>query len=167
MNTRYLVFITLTIIFFSCKRHIVPDKESRTSTHSTYIVSSGLEASGETSPQHNSTSGKWKEVEKDDRPRKIINSFKQQITKDSAITKDLSRKELKKKIKENKKINKETDPRLSRALIMTIFGGIATTLGIVFMGYAPTGLFIFAFGIVFLVGIVSLIMYLANPKPKM
>jgi hypothetical protein len=50
---------------------------------------------------------------------------------------------------------------------MTIFGGIATTLGIVFMAYAPTGLFVFAFGLVFLIGAVILIMYLANPKPKM
>ncbi len=66
-----------------------------------------------------------------------------------------------------RQVKKEVDPRLSRGLWMTIFGGLATALGIIFMAYAPTGLFVFAFGIVFLVGVITLIMYKANPKPKM
>jgi uncharacterized membrane protein len=69
--------------------------------------------------------------------------------------------------KKQRPIKKEMDERLSRGLLMTIFGGVAVALGIIFINLAPTGLFIFAFSIVFLVGLVSLISYWANPKPKM
>ena len=70
---------------------------------------------------------------------------------------------------ENKRSHakKEMNPRLSRALWMMIPGGLAVILGILLYSVAPTGLFIFAFSIVFLVGLVSFILYLANPKPKM
>ena len=75
--------------------------------------------------------------------------------------------ETKKEIKKLAQIKKERDPRYSRALIMTIFGGLATLGGILAYGVAPTGLFIFVFGVIFIIGLISLIMYLANPKPKM
>lgn len=73
----------------------------------------------------------------------------------------------KKDITKRERTRKEMNPRLSRALWMTIPGGLAVILGILLYGVAPTGLFIFAFSIVFLAGLVSLILYLANPKPKM
>ncbi len=73
----------------------------------------------------------------------------------------------KKEIKKSNQINKERDPRYSRALIMTIFGGLATGLGILAMNVAPTGLLVFIFGLIFIIGVVSLIMYWANPRPKM
>ena len=82
----------------------------------------------------------------------------------------LSRSEIKKELKELKRRDrqkKEMNPQLSRALWMTIPGGLAVILGILLYGVAPTGLFIFAFSLVFLVGLVSLILYWANPKPKM
>lgn len=82
---------------------------------------------------------------------------------------EIKREETKERQSINKsaKERKEMNPRLSRALWMTIPSGMAVILGIVLVSYAPTGLFIFAFGIVFLVGLISLFMYLADPKPKL
>lgn len=74
---------------------------------------------------------------------------------------------LKKEISKRERVKKERDPRLSRALWLAIPGGLAVVLGILLYGVAPTGLLIFAFSIVFLVGLVSLIQYWINPKPKM
>ena len=168
MNAKYFVLVALAIVFVACKRnHVSIDREVRKIQHSSdYAVSVGPAASGEGS--YRETEAIQSEtIDKEDRLNKPEVLWEKNLISDSVTTKDTSRKELKKKIKAEQKANKEMDPRLSRGLLMTIFGGIATTLGIVFMAYAPTGLFVFAFGIVFLVGLVTLIMYWANPKPKM
>ncbi|HSZ26493.1 MAG TPA: hypothetical protein VK766_12265 [Cytophagaceae bacterium] len=70
-------------------------------------------------------------------------------------------------IKENGKTKKEMHPSLARALVMTIAGGLGVAIGIALYSFASTGLLIFAFSIILIVGLVSLIMYLASPKPKM
>lgn len=74
---------------------------------------------------------------------------------------------VKKEVKKIAKVNKDRDPRYSRALIMTIMGGLVVGLGILANSVAPTGLIVFVFGIIFLIGVVSLISYWANPRPKM
>ncbi len=118
-------------------------------------------ASEESSPINISHSiPKKKSFEKKSFSKKII--LKEELNPETKII-----SKTKKEIRKERKQKKEKDPRLTTALIMTIFGGIATGLGIAFNQYAPTGLFVFVFGIVFVIGVISLCMYLANPKPKM
>jgi len=90
-----------------------------------------------------------------------ITTTKKIEKKHSKIT--LTKKEIKSLLSERKGM----DPRLSNALAMSIIGASGTTLGILLFSYAPTGALIFAFALVFLVGLISLLMYLANPKPKL
>lgn len=163
MTTRWYLLIAFTALLFSCKKEF--HKASTTPQRPVWASSKAPT----TAPAEEIAAGEMLTGEKEE-----TNTIteKAPVTKKStgaftkAETKAL-KQEIRKEIKAQKRIQKETDPRLSRALWMTIFGGIATTLGIVFMAYAPTGLFVFFFGLVFIVGLVSLIMYLANPKPKM
>jgi lipopolysaccharide export LptBFGC system permease protein LptF len=167
MNSKYIVMVVVVSFFFSCKRNFVStDRENVVIKKSSEITwKEGFVSSAE-GPE-SFTTEMVNPLEKETFRHDNIKVIKKKIDIDSASAKDISRKELKRKIKDQQKLNKEMDPRLSRGLLMAIFGGIATTLGIVFMGYAPTGLFVFAFAIVFIIGMVNLIMYWANPKPKM
>lgn len=165
MTTRWYILIAFTALLFSCKKELHVAKN----TPQQPVWASG-KAHSTLIPEENTLPGEMLIEEKaatNTIAEKTPLTKKNEGATLSKEEKKLLKKEIRKEIKAQKKIQKETDPRLSRALWMTIFGGVATTLGIVFMAYAPTGLFVFAFGLVFIVGIVSLIMYLANPKPKM
>ncbi len=94
-------------------------------------------------------------------------SFTQEKKVDEITTKKINPNTTYKRLKETNKEKKEANPRLSNARIMTIIGGLGLGFGIATFKFFPTGLLIFLFGIVFLVGIISLIMYLADPKPKL
>jgi hypothetical protein len=168
MNTKWTLLVVLVVVFSSCKRELVsvktnsPDKESFSfntiSENSVGQMASGM--SSESADNIAANSIQQNQMEKKLSSKKII--LKEESPSETKI--DLKTK---KEIKRDRRQKKEKDPRLTTALIMTIFGGIATTLGIVLYAYAPTGLFIFVFGIIFIVGLISLFMYLANPKPKM
>ncbi len=168
MNIKWSFVIVLVILFCACKREL--------STHSYQAASSPLASAAfsesfpglsATRVEENNTDESLKQQEPTTEYRRPFLEKEKKFVAKKIAEKNIFSKQTRKELKEKKEIKKETDPRLSRGLWMTIFGGIATTLGIVFMGYAPTGLFVFAFGIVFIVGVVTLIMYLSNPKPKM
>jgi hypothetical protein len=173
MNINWTLLLVSVLILFSCERELISVKKTnstyqeessshpRFSKNPTEQIASGMSSEENTHPiASNSTSENLIEKKIASFPEKA--ALKEEIASE---TKNVLK--TKKEIKINKRPKKEKDPRLTTALIMTIFGGLATTLGIVFNKYAPTGLFVFVFAIIFIIGLISLFMYLANPKPKM
>jgi hypothetical protein len=165
MKVNWILFVVLVIFFSSCKREFISVKTTTTYTKSFAPDNfsdnvQGQMAAGMASEENTPMNISHSIPEKKLFPKKVI--LKEEISSENKII-----PKTKKEIKKDNKQKKEKDPRLTTALLMIIFGGIATTLGIVFNQYAPTGLFVFVFGIIFIIGVISLCMYLANPKPKM
>jgi hypothetical protein len=164
MKIKLIILFILVVIISSCRKEITAFRSSplekgnpvfvETKQASELNVPMGTAMGAEEKPDGITTQSRKKNnLEKS--PTKKLNSKKSLLSP------------MKKEITKRERARKEMNPRLSRALWMTIPGGLAVVLGILLYGVAPTGLFIFAFSIVFLVGLVSLIIYLANPKPKM
>lgn len=163
MNAKWYLFIASAIIFFSCKREFV----SSSANHSPLLHASAQSSSERADASNSLQEEPYTENISEDKQKDTIIRKKasKKIKNNSQET--TTTQEEPQQLNEKQEIEKEMDPRLSRGLWMAIFGGVATTLGIVFKDYAPTGLFVFAFGIVFVIGMVTLILYWANPKPKM
>jgi len=163
MNPKWYLFIASAIIFFSCKREFVSSSVNGSQRALASAQSSLDRTDASISLQEQqyteSISG---EKQKDTITRKKTGKKTKNNSPETATTQEEPQQ-----LNEKQEIEKDMDPRLSRGLWMAIFGGVATTLGIVFKDYAPTGLFVFAFGIIFVIGMVTLILYWANPKPKM
>ncbi len=171
MNIKVSVLLVLVVVFSSCRKEYVllnhssspreevagNQKENSENLVET-IVGGARGVSGITS-KRNEDNFSTKEITSKEESE--IENQKATAISFLALKKDIKR------IKKIKREKKEMNPTLSRALWMTIPGGLAVILGIALYSVAPTGLFIFAFSLVFLVGFVSLILYWANPKPKM
>ena len=167
MKLKSIVFVVITLLLASCKREYSASFNSSATSSINSVKGSEklLIAENSRGPIYTSTE------------RFISSSMSNKVenavgsTKKIVIKKDKSKNQASikiiKEVKKITKVTKERDPRLSRALIMTIFGGLATGLGILASSVAPTGLLVFIFGVIFIIGVVSLIMYLANPRPKM
>ncbi|HWZ23162.1 MAG TPA: hypothetical protein VNW06_10940 [Cytophagaceae bacterium] len=165
------VFLVSALSTFSCRKeyvslnHSLLQKVEIAYNQNTNSESNIYTPSGEAKEAAGITSGNKKNIFS---TKKVISKEEKEAKKTGISVLPFSEiKKLKKEIKKIKKGKKEMDPRLSRALLMTIAGGAAVILGIALYSVAPTGLFIFAFSFVFLVGLVSLILYWSNPKPKM
>ncbi len=169
MKLKLTSLFILLITISSCRKEFIThrasplQKESPNSINpSTNIgeqmgLRSGLPAQGKSNALTSSTKKRNQIIDKNTEKKKAVENVPFSPLKEIQKKKEHSENEIK----------KEMNPRLSRALWMMIPGGLAVILGILLYPVAPTGLFIFAFSIVFLAGLVSLLLYLANPKPKM
>jgi activator of 2-hydroxyglutaryl-CoA dehydratase len=171
MKMKITVLLILAFATFSCRKeyvslnHSIAQRADRVNNQNTNSENNIYTPLGEAKEAAGITSKEDKNIFS---TKKVFSKEEKKIKKPGTSVLPFSEiKKLKKEIKKRKKEKKEMDPRLSRALVMTIGGGAAVILGIALYGVAPTGLFIFAFSFVFLVGLVSLILYWANPKPKM
>jgi hypothetical protein len=175
MNFKLAVLFVFVIVFSSCKREYASFQKS-TYQGGNYTNARPIETEDkEENEEVRIPKNKGVEIASSENKNEINQKVnlsrtkrtmeqKSSVQKPSAQLPAITKKE---DIKENKNVKKDRDPRYKRALIMTIFGGLATALGIIAINVAPTGLFIFIFGLVFIVGLVSLIMYWANPKPTL
>ncbi len=161
MKTNTIVLLAVLLFLSSCRKEIISYHPSSIKEEQVKLI---CEDKKELSNPSSAMISENVELEMTSEDRKLKTLEKKETVRKQQA-KPLILKELKKEIKKREK--KEMNPRLSRALWLTIPGGLAVTLGILLYGVAPTGLFIFAFSIVFLIGLISLISYWINPKPKM
>jgi hypothetical protein len=167
MNFKLTVLLLFIVVFSSCKREYASFQRS-TYQGGNYTDARPMEMEEDEEiiiPKNNGVEIASAE-NKNGIPQKI-NLSRAKHTLEKRSSGQLPVFAPKEEIKKKDNIKKDRDPRYTRALIMTIFGGLATALGIIAINVAPTGLFIFIFGLVFIVGVVSLISYWINPKPTL